>query len=45
MKNDELLSSDKAITAETLKYCGASLYSKILEITETVLNQKETPRR
>ena len=44
MKNDKPPGSDEAITAEALKYGVVSLHSAILELTNTVLNQKETPK-
>ena len=40
MKNNKLPGSDEAITAEALKYISDSLHSAILEITNTVLNQR-----
>ena len=45
MKNNKLSGSDEAITAEALKYSGNFLHSAILEITNAVLNQKETPNQ
>ena len=45
MKNDKSPGSDEAITAEALKYGGDSLHSTILEITNAVLIQKETPKQ
>ena len=45
MKNNKSPYSDEAITAETLKQGGDFLHSVILEITNAVLNQKETPKK
>ena len=39
IKNNKLPSSDKAITAEALKFGSDSLHSAILEITNAVLKR------
>ena len=43
MKNDKSPGSDEVMTVEALKY--DFLHSAILDITNTVLNQKETPKQ
>ena len=45
MKNNKSPGSDEAIIAEALKYGSDPLHSATLEITNAVLNQKETPKQ
>ena len=45
MKNDKLPGSDEVITVEALKYDSDFLHSAILDIKNTALNQKETPKQ
>ena len=45
IKNNKSPGSGKTITVELLKYRGDSLHSAVLEITDGVLNQTETPKQ
>ena len=44
-KNNKSPGYDESITAEALKYGGDELHSAIVEITNSVLNQKVTPKQ